>query len=329
MSKKICIIRDDRLGDLILTLPVVEALKHENDVEITLLCSHINKNLARNTKLFESIIVFTEGIFNQMKLIRNLRKEKFDYIINCSPFKNRFYKILLSGKYKATSLLLSRYKRNSSLKKLFFKTLLNLFYNHVQIIDRYENRLQNNISHQTNIVLKLLNNIGLKLNTLKSYNFSPNHYENKNIIIIHLSNQWLLDTRINQLKELMRLINQENRYKLILTTEKKIHSQYKEILKGITLFDKNHKMEINKTYLCFEQSFDDWIETLNLASHVITPECGCSHVATMLGKKTIIIYDESNHPNLINKEYEPYKNHYTKLVFKKDDVVADIMQFLK
>ena len=80
MSKKICIIRDDRLGDLILTLPVVEALKHENDVEITLLCSHINKNLARNTKLFESIIVFREGIFNQMKLIRNLRKEKFDSV---------------------------------------------------------------------------------------------------------------------------------------------------------------------------------------------------------------------------------------------------------
>jgi len=51
MNKKICIIRDDRLGDLILTLPVVEALKHENDVEITLLCSHINKNLAKNTTL--------------------------------------------------------------------------------------------------------------------------------------------------------------------------------------------------------------------------------------------------------------------------------------
>ena len=329
MSKKICIIRDDRLGDLILTLPVIEALKYENDVEITLLCSHINKNLAKNTKLFESVFVFREGIYNQIQLIKNLREKKFDYIINCSPFKNKFYKILISGKYKVTSLLLSRYKRNSILKKLFFKTLLNFFYNHVQIIDRYENRLQNNISHQTNIVLKLLNNIGLKLNTLKSYNFSPYHYENKNIIIIHLSNQWLLDTRINQLKKLMRLINQENRYKLILTTEKKIHSQYKEILKGITLFDKNHKMEINKTYLCFEQSFDDWIETLNLASHVITPECGCSHVATMLGKKTIIIYDESNHPDLINKEYEPYKNHYTKLVFKKDDVVADIMQFLK
>ena len=121
MSKKICIIRDDRLGDLILTLPVVEALKYENDVEITLLCSHVNKNLAKNTKLFESVIVFRKGIFNQIQLIKNLRDKKFDYILNCSPFKNKFYKILISGKYKVTSLLLSRYKRNSSLKKIFLK----------------------------------------------------------------------------------------------------------------------------------------------------------------------------------------------------------------
>ena len=329
MSKKICIIRDDRLGDLILTLPIVEALKYENDVEITLLCSHVNKNLAKNTKLFESVIVFRKGIFNQIQLIKNLRDKKFDYIINCSPFKNKFYKILLSGKYKVTSLLLSRYKRNSSLKKLFFRTLLNFFFNHVQIIDRYENRLHNSISHQTNIVLKLFNSTELKLNNLKSYNYSPNHYENKDIIIIHLSNQWLIDTRIIQLKELIKLINQKGRYKLVLTTEKKIHSQYEEMVKRIPLFDKNNKMEINKTYLCSEPSFDGWIETLNSASHVITPECGCAHVATMLRKKTIIIYDKNNHPDLINKEYEPYKNHYSKLVFNKDDIVSDIMKFLR
>jgi hypothetical protein len=49
----------------------------------------------------------------------------------------------------------------------------------------------------------------------------------------------------------------------------------------------------------------------------------------MLRKKTIIIYDENNHPDLINKEYEPYKNHYSKLVFNKDDIVSDIMKFLR
>ena len=101
------------------------------------------------------------------------------------------------------------------------------------------------------------------------------------------------------------------------------------MVKRMPLFDKNNKMEINKTYLCYEPSFDSWIETLNSASHVITPECGCAHVATMLRKKTIIIYDENNHPDLINKEYEPYKNNYSKLVFNKDDIVYDIMRFLR
>ena len=42
-----------------------------------------------------------------------------------------------------------------------------------------------------------------------------------------------------------------------------------------------------------------------------------------------ILYLEKGNIHLINKEYEPYKNHYTKLVFKKDDIVADIMKFLR
>jgi len=49
----------------------------------------------------------------------------------------------------------------------------------------------------------------------------------------------------------------------------------------------------------------------------------------MLNKKTIIIYDDENLPDLINQEYEPYKKKYLKLVFNKDNIVKKIIEILR
>ena len=80
---------------MILTLPVIEGLKEKYGLNITLVASSTNQTFANRTKLFQKVYVFEKGIINQFKLILSLRKEKFDWVVNCSPFKKKFYKIFI------------------------------------------------------------------------------------------------------------------------------------------------------------------------------------------------------------------------------------------
>ena len=332
MTKKICIVRDDRLGDLILTLPVVKALKEKHDLSITLLASSTNQILADQTKLFQKIYVFEKGIINQFKLILNMRKEKFDWVVNCSPFKNRFYKLFIPANNKVSSLFLSRYKKTYIIKKLIIQWFLKKFFNHIEVIERYEDRMNNKVIHQTEVVLKLFNKIGFNLKSPKDYEFKKNYFQENKLVIIHLSNNWLEGERIKDLNEIIKSINHNTNYSIILTSEKNTHSGFNDTVKGIDLFKIEEKISSNyKQKISFynEPTLDEWIKILDTASYVITPECGCSHVATMLNKKTIIIYDDKNLPDLINREYEPYKKKYLKLVFNKDNIVKKIIEFLR
>ncbi|MDA1284248.1 MAG: hypothetical protein O3C61_04910 [Proteobacteria bacterium] len=332
MIKKICIIRDDRLGDLILTLPVIETLKEKHALSITLLASSTNQILANRTKLFQKVYVFEKGIINQFKLILNMRKEKFDWVVNCSPFKNRFYKLFIPANNKISSLFLSRYKKTHIIKKLIIHWFLKKFFNHIEVIERYEGRMNNNIIHQTEIVLKLFNKIGFNLGSPKGYEYKKNSFQENKLVVIHLSNSWLEGERINDLDELIKSINYDTDYSIILTSEKNMHSGFNNTINGIDLFKIDEEISNNdkqKISFYHEPTLDDWIKVLDMASYVITPECGCSHVATMLNKKTIIIYDDNNFPELINQEYEPYKKEYLKLVFKKNNIVEKIMGILR
>ena len=49
---KICLIRNDRMGDMILTLPIVQGLKQANqDCKIDIVCSKKNQNKIKYIKL--------------------------------------------------------------------------------------------------------------------------------------------------------------------------------------------------------------------------------------------------------------------------------------
>ena len=48
---KICLVRNDKMGDMILTLPVVQGLKQANqDCTIDIVCSNKNQRICKNYK---------------------------------------------------------------------------------------------------------------------------------------------------------------------------------------------------------------------------------------------------------------------------------------
>ena len=164
-------------------------------------------------------------------------------------------------------------------------------------------------------------------------------YQEKTIAI-HLSGKWINSFYTeNNLLELISSLNNKN-CKVILTTDqstqdkfKKIYDYYK-MISGIefrNLTDtmdnngpnKNFRQLINKTFTSSKSmqkstiildnlDYNSWLWAIYSSSVVITPECGCSHVAAACKTPVNIIYDPNNYPEAIHKEYAPWKSKYNK-----------------
>ncbi|MFA5405213.1 MAG: glycosyltransferase family 9 protein [Ignavibacteria bacterium] len=84
-KKKILITRTDKLGDVILTLPLISEVRRIfPESEISFLTKSFAKDLIVNYPSFDKLIAleYYEGFFSFLKF---LRKEKFDIVINVYP----------------------------------------------------------------------------------------------------------------------------------------------------------------------------------------------------------------------------------------------------
>ena len=77
---KILVIRFSSIGDIVLTTPIVRALKQQlKNVEIHYLTKKSNYSLLQNNKYIDKIHLLEEG-----DLYSKLRKNKFDYALENS-----------------------------------------------------------------------------------------------------------------------------------------------------------------------------------------------------------------------------------------------------
>ncbi|MBN3038761.1 MAG: glycosyltransferase family 9 protein [Candidatus Omnitrophica bacterium] len=88
--KKILVLRPDRIGDVILATPVLEALRnHFPHAHIALLVSDQNRDLVAANPFVNEIITIGHkgiwGIFRNNKLLKKLKKERFDLALVLYP----------------------------------------------------------------------------------------------------------------------------------------------------------------------------------------------------------------------------------------------------
>ena len=295
MKKKnytnIAVIRDDRLGDVILTLPIMKKLKDElPNSKLTIIISSISKNLIQMFDFIDDFIISD----NSISTINTINSRKFDLILNFSPLKSKSYKYFLKANRKVNIIYTSRYKKNFSKNKikLFF---LNIFFD-----SNYLNKRNSfsNLTHQTiymNQILKLEHISSFKKPKKVDLNLNNNL---KYDCLIHLSNRWinsdyLLNDLISLIEELSRRFK-----KISFTTDMLISDNIKKVLQTL---------KSNKNFnLILKPKFKSWINLIDQSKLIITPECGCSHICGLLNKNAIIIYDRNNKPDFIKREYHPY-----------------------
>ena len=86
--------------------------------------------------------------------------------------------------------------------------------------------------------------------------------------------------------------------------------------------------KINKILILDQLNFDNWVSLINSSKYVITPECGCTHIASLSEAKLCVIYDADNVPNMIAKEYAPWKKKYTKIFSNNNNLEKELISFI-
>lgn len=81
--KKVLIFRPDRIGDMVITLPLVDGLKrHFPQLKMSILASPKNVALIQDDSRFEKIYLYKKNLLSSPLELKKIRNEKFDCIID-------------------------------------------------------------------------------------------------------------------------------------------------------------------------------------------------------------------------------------------------------
>ncbi len=333
---KICLVRNDKMGDMILTLPVVQGLKEVNkDYQIDIVCSKKNHKICKTYKSINKIFLLQNKFSQILKTILKLRNEDYDYIFSLSP---GIVSILISifSKSKTKSLLIfkSRYK-NKYMSKFFDRILGRIFFNHFKIIDRKLRYSKNIPIHQTEIMMELVTKNGLNLNNnaeiKKVIEFGKIDLNSEKLCLIHLSSKWI-NKYFSEEKFINLLDNLRNlEINIVMTTDGTSKNVFYEIFKKYEIITNEgfeNLKNINNVLILDQLNFDNWTTIINSSTYVITPECGCTHVASLCATKLCVIYDSDNVPDMITREYSPWKKKYTKLFSNNQNLEKELISFI-
>ena len=332
---KICIERSDRMGDMILTLPVIQGIKEKNPHAIVhVIASQKNSKICNQFSLIDKIFEKSKLSSSFNDLTKSIRAEKYDYYFTFSPgwfgLRLGFFS---KSKFKSSLILKSRYSSNlfSKLDQIFFSKI---FYSLSLVIDRFISLKTNKNIHQTNMMMDLISKSGVAISRKTQTKFMFNNVfilnKSKPVCILHLSSKWVNNYYSEEnFNDLLKLLN-EKEILIYLTTDETTKNKFNKIFETFdAVEDPSDIQKSEKSILiCNNFNFEDWTSLLNQADYVITPESGCTHIASLTKCKLAVIYDADNSPNSIRHEYAPWNKEYLALETNDKELNRKLSNFI-
>jgi ADP-heptose:LPS heptosyltransferase len=332
---KICIERSDRMGDMILTLPVIQAIKEKNPHAIIhVIASQKNIKICKQYSLIDKIFEKSKLSSSFNNLTKSISTERYDYYFTFSPgwfgLRLGFFS---KSKFKSSLILKSRYNSNvfSKFGQIIFSKL---FYSKSLVIDRFKTLQENKNIHQTNMMMDLVSKSGITINrkTQTNFIFTNSFTLNKNhpVCIIHLSSKWVNDYYSeDDFNDFLNLLNQKDIF-IYLTTDETTKNKFSKIFEIFDAVENPSEIQKNKKsiLICNNFNFENWTSLLNQADYVITPESGCTHIASLTKCKLAVIYDADNSPNSIRHEYTPWNKEYLALETNDKELNRKLFNFI-
>ena len=317
---KICIERSDRMGDMILTLPVIQAIKEKNPQAIIhVIASHKNSKICNQFRLIDKIFEKTKlsSSFNNLK--KSISAEKYDYYFTFSPgWFGLHLGFFSKSKIRSSLILKSRYNSNV-FSKLGQITFSRLFYSISLVINRFKLLQSNKNIHQTNMMMDVVSKSGIAISRKSQTKFMFNNIftlnKKKPVCIIHLSSKWINNYYSEEnFNDLLKLLNEKN-ILIYLTTDETTKNKFSKIFETFDVVEDPNNIQVStkNIFICNNFDFESWTSLINQADYVITQESGCTHIASLTKCKLAVIYDSNNAPNSIRQEYAPWNKEYLAL----------------
>lgn len=316
---KYLIFRTDRIGDFLIILPLIKALKVNNpNSKISVVTSSKNINFVKQNYLVDDVFVLKSNkITDKIKLFFKLNKFSYDVVI-VSDKKNR--SIILS-------LLLKAKKKIFNVSKNYQKKLLNFFFKNVFL----DNDSLENTSIKE-ILKKNCTSLDIKLND-NHYKFFQNDYfkkhcsvadtlelENIEYIVIHCDEKWEIENYSRLFKKATNLTNIKlNKFdfinflsrlsikkskKIIITTGYLNTNIVNDLKKDSRKINPNlYEVDLNneKCYLITNQNFFSTCHLISKSKLFISCHGAFTHIASNYNIKILDIIEKNK------------KNHYLRI----------------
>lgn len=279
--KNLLIVRTDRIGDVVLSLPLARIIKKQYpECKVTFLLKEYTKCLAEQNPFIDQIIVLKEkeGKILIKKNIDEISKFRFDSAVIVYP---TFITSLV--------IFLSQIKYRIGTGYRWYSLLFNhKIYEHRKFAEKHELEFNVNLLrafgineevNEENIQFDLIPNINSK-NSIDKLFLEEEISSDKPIIVIHPgSGGSAVDWPIDQFQKLVRLITSKMDATIIITGS----SDELAICK---------KLEVNNAVKNFAGKFDlsDLIAIIDKSDIFISNSTGPIHIAVALGKYTIGFY---------------------------------------
>ena len=332
---KICIERSDRMGDMILTLPVIQGIKQKNPQAIIhVVASKKNIKICKQFSLIDKTFEKSTSSSSFNNLIKSITAEKYDYYFTFAPgwfgLRLGFFS---RSKFKSSLILQSRYKSSvfSKLGQIIFSKL---FYSLSLVVDRFKLLHANNNIHQTKMMNNVVSKSGLEIgeNIKTEFIFTNvfNLKKEKSVCVIHLSSKWINNYYSeDDFAALLKLLEEKN-ISIYLTSDETTKNKFSKIFNNFPLINnpKHLRENIENILICNNFDFQNWTSLINQADYVITPESGCTHIASLTKCKLAVIYDSDNSPKSIKHEYAPWNKEYLALETNDKRLNQKLLNFI-
>lgn len=304
---KILILRQDRIGDLIVSTSIIKELRrHLPTANIDVLLSKKNFQASACISPFVNcIFIYSKKINHTAMLIRKLRKQKYDLVIDLfdnSSTTSSFFIKTIKSKYS-----LGFDKENSTI------------YTHiVPLPDKTKFHIIDRIS-------LILFPFGINPEELSLKPFYPIKNEIRAIAqkeLLKVSNKLLVAVNVAG-SDRNKYIGIENLKDLFILTQEFL-PQLDLVLFSTREYEKEIKKLAEELKISTAPLFDDfdtYANYLSICDIIITPDTAAVHLASAFNKPCIALYKGTTENSLL--PWYPYKTKYISLE-TKGDRISDI-----
>ncbi len=284
-AQNIAVVRTDKLGDMVLTLPLVRAIKSNfPDKTVSVIAQSYCKPLLKNSEYIDKSF-FVDEFDNGLNEI--FRLEKFDAAFFPRPVFDEALAAFKSGinlrigsAYRAYSILFNHKVRDHRKVSQFHEA-------------QYNVRMLESITgakYTTELIRPIIDKTAFQ----KVQNLLRDSQSKIKIIIHPGSGGSARDLPIDKLIDGLKAFTNDNKFQFIITG---IASESK-------ICDDVHQNLQHSQNFCGKLNLDEMIALIELSDGMIANSTGVLHIAASLGKRVIGFYPNS--PHISQKRWGPY-----------------------